>query len=117
MSYLPGTHILGTIHTRQFFLLEQALPFQTMIGELIERLALHQVGEVIHSFENAGFTAVICLTESHISIHTWPEFGLLNYDVYLSNLSGDNRPKAQAIARELEQFFMGETQNYQEIRR
>lgn len=117
MSYSPGTHILGTIHTRHLSLLENSESFRVMVHALIAKLGLHEVGEVFHSFEKAGFTAVICLTESHISLHTWPEFGLLNYDVYLSNLSGDNRPKAQLIAQELEAFFHGETQNYQEIRR
>ncbi|MCF3112152.1 S-adenosylmethionine decarboxylase [Niabella sp. CC-SYL272] len=32
-----------------------------------------------------GFTAVICLSESYVSIHTWPEHNLVNLDIYLSN--------------------------------
>jgi S-adenosylmethionine decarboxylase len=33
---------------------------------------------------------MVCLTESHISIHTWPEFNQVTFDVFLSNFMNYN---------------------------
>jgi S-adenosylmethionine decarboxylase len=40
----------------------------------------------------SGFTYLIVLGQSHIVIHTWPEKGLLNIDVFTCGTEGD--PKA-----------------------
>ena len=40
------------------------------------------LGEVSHSFEPVGVTAVGLLAQSHISIHTWPELGFAAIDVF-----------------------------------
>jgi S-adenosylmethionine decarboxylase len=37
-----------------------------------------------HSFGNAmGVTGVVLLAESHISIHTWPEYGFAAADIFM----------------------------------
>jgi S-adenosylmethionine decarboxylase proenzyme len=36
----------------------------------------------IHKFAPRGITGVVLLTESHISIHTWPEFGYAAIDIF-----------------------------------
>ena len=44
-----------------------------------------------HSFGDAmGVTGVVLLAESHISIHTWPEFGFAAADIFMC---GDALPK------------------------
>jgi len=35
-----------------------------------------------HKFEPQGVTALVMLSESHISIHTWPELGKAACDIY-----------------------------------
>ena len=37
---------------------------------------------ITHKFEPQGITAVALLSESHISIHTWPENGMAVCDVF-----------------------------------
>jgi S-adenosylmethionine decarboxylase len=37
---------------------------------------------VSHKFDPQGITAICLLSESHISIHTWPEEGKAALDVY-----------------------------------
>lgn len=39
------------------------------------------VGEEFHVFPNAAVTGVLVLAQSHLSIHTWPEFALANVDL------------------------------------
>ncbi|GAA4016391.1 hypothetical protein GCM10022247_44330 [Allokutzneria multivorans] len=39
------------------------------------------LGESRHVFPNGAVTAVLVLSQSHLSIHTWPEFTLANIDL------------------------------------
>ncbi len=39
------------------------------------------LGEELHVFPNGAVTAVLLLAQSHLSIHTWPEFRLANVDL------------------------------------
>jgi S-adenosylmethionine decarboxylase len=40
------------------------------------------LNEVLHQFEPQGITALALLSESHISVHTWPEVGYAALDVF-----------------------------------
>ena len=40
------------------------------------------VAEKFHNFSPHGLTGVSVITESHISIHTWPEHGYVAVDVF-----------------------------------
>jgi len=55
------------------------------VDSQIAKFDLQKLGDVYHNFTPIGFTAVVCLSESHLSVHTWPEYGLVNLDIYLSN--------------------------------
>ncbi|HEY8189157.1 MAG TPA: adenosylmethionine decarboxylase, partial [Micavibrio sp.] len=60
----------------------------------------------LHSFgEGAGITGVAVLSESHISIHTWPEIGFAALDVFMCGTC-DPR-KAVPVLQEF--FKPGET--------
>ncbi|MEU5278067.1 S-adenosylmethionine decarboxylase family protein [Streptomyces asoensis] len=39
------------------------------------------LGESSHIFPNGAVTAILLLSASHLSIHTWPEFSLANIDL------------------------------------
>lgn len=115
--YAPGLHILATFGAPAGRL-RDAAGSQQFFAELVARLGLTSVGEVYHVFaENAGFTAVLALTESHLSIHTWPEHGLATFDVFLSNFRRDNHATVRAIYRATLAFFEAEEQHYAEVLR
>lgn len=40
-----------------------------------------------HRFNPQGITLILLLSESHISIHTWPELGCAAIDIYTCGLS------------------------------
>jgi S-adenosylmethionine decarboxylase len=42
---------------------------------------------VFYKFEPQGVTFILLLSESHISIHTWPEKGCAAIDIYTCGLS------------------------------
>lgn len=105
MSYQPGTHIIASLQAAEPGLLLLHQGFREKINELIETHQLQKLGEVYHDFTPAGFTGVICLSESHISIHTWPEHGLINLDIYLSNFQRNNDGTTENIYRSLQTYF------------
>ena len=47
------------------------------------------VGELERHFEPSGYTAILLLEESHLSIHTWPEYNYVSVDLYSCNLDTD----------------------------
>jgi S-adenosylmethionine decarboxylase len=50
----------------------------------------HVLGEASHVFPNGAVTAILLLSASHLSLHTWPEFGLANIDLLAyGRLKGD----------------------------
>lgn len=103
-AYRPGLHLLSTFSSSAERLSDVTV-CQVVFNSLIDTLGLTKVGEVYHAFPNGGYTAVVCLTESHVSIHTWPELGLATFDVFLSNYMRDNTAKAhQFYAGVLTQF-------------
>jgi S-adenosylmethionine decarboxylase len=48
------------------------------------------LGESAHRFPNGAVTIVLVLSQSHLSVHTWPEHGAANVDLLTcGRLNGD----------------------------
>ena len=56
------------------------------IKSIIERGAMESgatiIGSVFNKFVPCGVTGIVAISESHISIHTWPEFRYASLDIY-----------------------------------
>jgi S-adenosylmethionine decarboxylase proenzyme len=52
--------------------------FMTTLG----RAGATIVEVVMHAFPTAGLTCVLILRESHAVLHTWPETGTINIDIF-----------------------------------
>jgi len=117
MPYTAGLHIISEFTSDHSELLSQSLKFRDFLSQIITRQGLTKVGEVWHDFNDGGFTAVVCLTESHISIHTWPEYNLATFDVFLSNYQQINDGKAQALYDGVLNFYEGIEIQKNEIKR
>ena len=59
------------------------------------------LGEEFCVFANSAVTGVLVLAQSHLSIHTWPEFGMANVDL-LSYGKLQGEAVMREIARRLE---------------
>ena len=117
MSYEPGTHLIATLNTSRKETLNQYEAFQLLIDDLIQRYELQKLGEVYHNFSPAGFTAVVCLSESHLSIHTWPEHGRINIDIYLSNYLRSNDGTVSQIYESVKAYFEATVMQEQFLKR
>jgi S-adenosylmethionine/arginine decarboxylase-like enzyme len=103
--YRPGLHVLVDGDGLPPERLMDLEGFQRIIGDRITALGLVSVGAVHHAFPDAGYTSVVCLTESHLSIHTWPEHGRVTFDVFLSNHSRDNSTAVEDLVRTVREWL------------
>ena len=59
---------------------------EKFLSEMLERAVVEGkmtlLNLITHKFEPHGITAVALLSESHISIHTWPELGMAVCDIF-----------------------------------
>jgi S-adenosylmethionine decarboxylase len=69
---IPGLHIVANFNTPAFKKISAFEHFRFFIDHEIQNFNLTKVGEIYHNFPGGVFTGVVCLTESHLSIHTWP---------------------------------------------
>lgn len=100
---VKGTHIL--INAKASRSLTESTLFKEFILATIKTSGLSSVGEVFHTFEGGGFTCVLCLTESHIALHTWPEFNYYTCDIYLCDYSQKNYGTAILVANKIKEYF------------
>jgi S-adenosylmethionine decarboxylase len=105
ISAIPGLHIIANFSVADQSLLCAYESFRYFADAQIEHFKLSKVGEVYHAFPNGGYTGVVCLTESHLSIHTWPEQNYLTFDIFLSNYLKDNRDITKAFYQRVKQYF------------
>jgi S-adenosylmethionine decarboxylase len=66
-----------------------------------------------HAYPGAGLTSVLILRESHAVIHTWPETGTVNIDIF----SCSTRLKSLEAVNELSRFLGSRQVSVQEIPR
>lgn len=63
------------------------------------------LGEQLHQFPNNSFTLLVALSESHISIHTWPERLTVQLDVFLCNYMNNNTVMCEDIYNSIVEYF------------
>jgi len=55
---------------------------EKIMAEAAQKANTHTIGTFFHQFKPHGVSGVIVIEESHISIHTWPEYGFAAIDFF-----------------------------------
>jgi S-adenosylmethionine decarboxylase len=82
-------------------------------GAALRRAGATIVHGLSHDFPGTGLTCVLILTESHAVLHTWPETGTVNIDIF----SCSTRLKSLEAIDELSRSFGARHVTVQEIAR
>ncbi|NLY73764.1 MAG: adenosylmethionine decarboxylase [Firmicutes bacterium] len=77
-----GAHVLADFWGCQFEKLNDAQFLMDSLRQAARSAKMTILGERSHKFEPQGFTGLLLLAESHISIHTYPERGYAAIDVF-----------------------------------
>lgn len=85
-----GTHVLADLSGIDAEKLCSCEALERLLRDAAEAAHARVLHSHFHGFgEGQGVTGVVLLAESHISIHTWPEYGFAAADVFMC---GDAQP-------------------------
>ena len=71
------------------------------------------IGKTFHKFAPQGVTGVVAIAESHVCIHTWPEYGYAAADIFTC---GENF-SPHAAAAYIAEMFECKNPHFQEVTR
>lgn len=102
---VSGLYILGEVYVKNKKNLLFSSRVKPFILKSVQDAGLTSLGFLCNKFPNGGFSAVVNLAESHLALHTWPEFNFLTIDIYTCNYSRDNSRSCRMIFDNLSKFF------------
>lgn len=90
-----ATHTLIELWGVPFEVLDDPRALEAALRFAAEAARCEVKGAVSHHFEPQGASVVLLVSESHLSIHTWPELGFAAADILTC---GDTLPSAGVAA-------------------
>jgi len=77
-----GRHLLVELYNCDNKILNDVRKVEEIMAEGARRSKAHIVDVVFHTFNPHGISGVIVIAESHLAIHTWPEYNFASIDIY-----------------------------------
>ena len=97
-----GSHLLLELKGCNPELLNDLSYIRKVMIETAEGVGATIIGESFHHFSPQGVTGILAIAESHISIHTWPEYGYAAGDIFSCGTSFRPMEAATKLAEALE---------------
>ena len=77
-----GVHIVSDLYGCDPKRLMRMEEIKETLEKTVEKSGLTKIKSSFHQFNPYGVTGFVLLSESHIAIHTWPEYQYVSLDVY-----------------------------------
>lgn len=77
-----GRHVLIEYFNCDKEKLQDTKLVEELMNEAARRSGATIVESVFHTFNPYGVSGAVIISESHLTIHTWPEYGYASVDVY-----------------------------------
>lgn len=77
-----GRHILVEYYNCDIEILKDHKKIEEMMVEAAKRAKATVVESVFHVFNPWGVSGAVVISESHLTIHTWPEYGYAAVDLF-----------------------------------
>ena len=86
-----GSHIILDVWTEELKYLTNVKLMEDLLSSAAKIACATILSSNFHEFgEGFGITGVLVLAESHISVHTWPEYNYAALDIFMC---GNSEPK------------------------
>ena len=99
-----GIHCIAELYECPHDLLNDEAFVKKSLRDAVEFGFASMLHEVSHKFTPQGVTALALIAESHVAIHTWPEFGYVAADAFTC---GDQANAEKAIRHLIKAFRSG----------
>ena len=96
-----GVHVILELNECNRELLDDLAYIRAAMIEAADGIGAHVLGESFHRFHPQGVTGILALAESHLCIHTWPEYGYASADIFTCGTSIDPQLAAQILIQRL----------------
>ena len=97
-----GTQILLDLENCNSNILDDIDLIKNIIKEAASLSGATIIGETFHKFQPVGVTGVVSIAESHICIHTWPEYSYASVDIFSCGDDFNLETASQIIGQRLE---------------
>ncbi len=77
-----GFHIIADFYGVDKHILDSKDEIEKIFDKACEIAKFNVLSKGFKKFEPYGLSALYYLSESHLSVHTWPEHGLATVDIY-----------------------------------
>ncbi|MEM2214350.1 adenosylmethionine decarboxylase [Candidatus Nezhaarchaeota archaeon WYZ-LMO8] len=77
-----GRHLILELYGCLPNLINDEVLIREVLTEAVKMANGNICGVFFHKFNPQGVTGVVVISESHISIHTWPEYGYAAVDIF-----------------------------------
>lgn len=98
---IVGRHIIAEFYGVDPELIAREEVVRGIVEGVVNEAGLNKVGSIYKQFNPHGVTGIVLISESHVSIHTWPEYGLINLDIFTC---GDKSKAEKAFKLFLDKF-------------
>lgn len=97
-----GRHFLIELHDCNYDLINDISKIQEILTESAKRANATIIKPFFHKFSPQGISGVIIIAESHITIHTWPEYGYCAIDLFTCSAKMKTDESIKYLIKELE---------------
>ena len=97
-----GVHLMIDLRDCNQKLLNDLSYIKAAMTQAAKDTGAHIIGESFHQFHPQGVTGILAIAESHLCIHTWPEYGYAAADILTCGTSFEPQKAAQLIIEKLE---------------
>lgn len=77
-----GTHLLIEFYNCDKKVLDDEKALVSLFVDAARKAKATVVEQVSHQFSPHGVSGVVVISESHLAVHTWPEYGYAAVDVF-----------------------------------
>lgn len=99
-----GSHLLVELKECDAGILKDLDVVREAMVSAAERAGATVVEASFHEFSPFGISGMVIIAESHLSVHTWPEYGYAAVDIFTC---GEQLKPALAVSHLIEEFKCG----------
>ena len=98
---MKGVYLIGYIKTKDVKLIKSVSSIRKSLLNVCRTMKFNIVGEKYHFFKtHHGITYCLILSQSHFTVHTWPEESRIFFDIFTCNASIDEKKCIEVLSKE-----------------